>query len=213
MRFSRKTVFIAASAMLGFLSSSARAELIIEVNKLKQTLTVQSDGVTLHEWAVSTARSGFSTPVGTYTPQRLERSWFSKKYYNSPMPHSIFFHGGYAIHGSYEISKLGRPASHGCVRLEPEHAAELFDLVKKAGVANTKIIVEPGANLNSLGTIDAKRVRRSEAQKRSAQSPAGVPKPKETPRSLQAVVYSPPLNRLSNPFEELFISLTRGSGQ
>ena len=56
-------------------------------------------------WAVSTGRAGYGTPSGTYRPQRMERSWFSKLYYNSPMPYSIFFHGGYAIHGSYEINR------------------------------------------------------------------------------------------------------------
>jgi lipoprotein-anchoring transpeptidase ErfK/SrfK len=55
-------------------------------------------------------------------PQRLAASWFSKLYYNSPMPHSIFFSGGYAIHGSYEINRLGGPASHGCIRLHPANA-------------------------------------------------------------------------------------------
>jgi hypothetical protein len=56
------------------------------------------------------------------------------------MPYSIFFDGGYAIHGSYEISHLGRPASHGCIRLHPENAAVLFELVK-AHVNDTQIVV------------------------------------------------------------------------
>ena len=60
-----------------------------------------------YQWPVSTARTGYNTPNGTYRPQRLERSWFSSLYYNSPMPYSIFFHGGYAIHGRYEINRLG----------------------------------------------------------------------------------------------------------
>ena len=74
---------------------------------------------------------GYRTPNGTYRPQRLARKWFSRKYDWSPMPYSIFFDGGYAIHGSYEISHLGRPASHGCIRLHPENAAVLFALVKE----------------------------------------------------------------------------------
>jgi hypothetical protein len=35
---------------------------------------------------------------------------------HAPMPHSIFFRGGYAIHGSYATGSLGRPASPGCIR-------------------------------------------------------------------------------------------------
>jgi lipoprotein-anchoring transpeptidase ErfK/SrfK len=104
-------------------------------------MSVELDGVPQYRWAVSTGRAGYGTPNGTFKPQRLERSWFSKKYYNSPMPHAIFFHGGYAIHGSHEIKRLGGPASHGCVRLHPSNAATLFNLVKSAGKPNTKIVV------------------------------------------------------------------------
>ncbi len=82
-----------------------------------------------------------ATPNGVYTPQRLERNWFSTAYYNSPMPYSIFFHNGYAIHGSYAIDQLGGPASHGCVRLHPHHAALLFDLVQQEGPDKTTIEV------------------------------------------------------------------------
>ena len=67
--------------------------------------------------------------------------YFSKKYHNSPMPHSIFFRGGYAIHGTTSIKSLGRPASHGCVRLHPSNAATLYSLVKQAGSGNTRISI------------------------------------------------------------------------
>ncbi len=108
-------------------------------------MTVSVDGVPRYRFAVSTGRAGYGTPSGTYHPQRLEASWFSKLYYNSPMPHSIFFHGGYAIHGSYEINRLGGPASHGCIRLHPANAAALFALVKSEGMAATTIVVS-GSN-------------------------------------------------------------------
>jgi hypothetical protein len=49
------------------------------------------------------------------------------------MPHSIFFSGGYAIHGTYEIAALGTPASHGCIRIAPSHAAALFQMVRAEG--------------------------------------------------------------------------------
>jgi lipoprotein-anchoring transpeptidase ErfK/SrfK len=127
----------------------ARAEIVITVDKSAQRLTVAVDGFQRYQWPVSTARMGYRTPNGTYTPQRLERKWFSRVYDWSPMPFSIFFNGGYAIHGSYEIKRLGSPASHGCIRLHPEHAEILFDLVKDH-VRDTRIVVsgdrpEPGA--------------------------------------------------------------------
>jgi len=122
-------------------SSDARAGVVIRVDKTQQRMTVVVNGVPQYRWAVSTGRASFGTPTGTFTPQRLERMWFSRKYYDSPMPYSIFFHRGYAIHGSHEISKLGGPASHGCVRLHPQNAATLFSLVRSAGAGNTTIVV------------------------------------------------------------------------
>src|SRR5215218_4958323 len=60
------------------------------------------------------------TPAGSYYVQRMERMWYSRKYHMSPMPHALFFEGGLAIHGTSAIRQLGRPASHGCVRLSPK---------------------------------------------------------------------------------------------
>src|SRR6185312_1780126 len=98
------------------------------------------DGAHRYAWPVSTARWGYRTPNGSYRPQRLARQWYSRKYDMSPMPHSIFFNGGYAIHGSYEVSHIGRPASHGCIRLSPAHAATLFALVESHR-SDTRIVV------------------------------------------------------------------------
>lgn len=119
----------------------ASADVLINVDKASQRLTVTVDGVRQYDWPVSTARAGYITPDGEYRPTRLDRTWFSRKYYNSPMPYSIFFHGGYAIHGSFERAEIGRPASHGCVRLDPKNAEVLFDLVKAQGADNTRIVI------------------------------------------------------------------------
>jgi hypothetical protein len=125
-----------------FLSTlPAAANVLISVNKNAQRMTVSIDGAYRYEFAVSTGRAGYGTPNGTYHPQWMAKSWFSKEYYNSPMPHSIFFHRGYAIHGSYEINRLGGPASHGCIRLHPENAATLFALVQQQGMKATTIEV------------------------------------------------------------------------
>jgi hypothetical protein len=105
-------------------------------------------------------------PNGTYHPQRLAASWFSKLYYNSPMPHSVFFHGGYAIHGSYEINRLGEPAFHGCISLHPANAATLFALVKSKGTA-AAIIVVSGSN-PALASRHAPSPRRYRAWERSS---------------------------------------------
>lgn len=130
---------VAIAILLGL--ARADAAVVITVDKSAQRMSVSVDGQARHSWPVSTGRAGFGTPSGSFSPVRLERTWFSREYYNSPMPYSIFFHRGYAIHGSYEISRLGGPASHGCVRLHPSNAATLFNLVKRHGAGSTRILV------------------------------------------------------------------------
>lgn len=127
--------------VFAFLSSPANADLRAEIDLSDQRLRVFVDGWLKYDWKVSTARRGYRTPVGSYRPIRLERKWYSRKYDWAPMPYSVFFHGGYAIHGTTEIRNLGRPVSHGCVRLHPDNAAILFNLVRQYGKQNTRIIV------------------------------------------------------------------------
>ena len=128
------------AALLLFGPARAQATVVVTVDKTDQRLTVTVDGAPRYNWPVSTARWGYRTPNGIYRPQRLARQWYSRKYDWSPMPYSIFFHGGYAIHGSYELSRIGRPASHGCIRLQPKNAAVLFGIVR-ANRGNTRIVV------------------------------------------------------------------------
>jgi lipoprotein-anchoring transpeptidase ErfK/SrfK len=94
-----------------------------------------------YQWPVSTARKGFYTPTGTFHPYSLQLMHYSRKYDNAPMPHSIFFSGGYAIHATPHVGALGRPASHGCVRLSPSNAATLYSIVKHD--PNTTIRIVP----------------------------------------------------------------------
>lgn len=123
-------------------ASPALADIQITVDKTAQTLTVARDGEVLHKWPVSTGRVGRFTPSGSYQAFRMEKDHYSREFDDAPMPHSIFFtKNGHAIHGSFETRKLGRPASGGCVRLAPENARVLFDLVKAEGVLKTKVTV------------------------------------------------------------------------
>jgi lipoprotein-anchoring transpeptidase ErfK/SrfK len=121
-------------------SSSAFAESVsIWVDVSSQTMHVTVDGVEQYNWPVSTARKGYYTPRGDFRPTRMAAVYYSKKYDNSPMPHSVFFVGGFAIHGTEYVRSLGRPASHGCVRLHPSNAALLYSLVEEYGAGNTEI--------------------------------------------------------------------------
>jgi hypothetical protein len=144
-----------ASILLAFaVSSSAQARVHIAVDLSTQTMHVSS-ATGEYDWPISSARSGFRTPNGSYGVQSLQAMHRSRKYHNAPMPHSIFFSGGYAIHGTYEIAALGSPASHGCIRIAPSHAAALFQMVQAEG-----------ARISISGAPPASELRYARAERR-----------------------------------------------
>ncbi len=134
---------IVIAALLVLMATPAFASAIsVVVDLSSQRMTVSVDGIPQYTWKVSTGKKGFRTPMGSFRPQRMAAVYFSKKYDNSPMPHSIFFLGGFAIHGTEYLRALGGPASHGCVRLHPDNAALLYSLVQRYGAANTAIRIQ-----------------------------------------------------------------------
>jgi lipoprotein-anchoring transpeptidase ErfK/SrfK len=136
-----------AAAVLGLLAwfgsfgEATAAQVIARIDLSDQSMNVYVDGRRAASWPVSTARRGYRTPVGTFRPGRMHKRYFSKKYHNSPMPYSVFFHGGYAIHGTNAVRALGRPASHGCVRLHPENARALYSMIERYGKQNARIVI------------------------------------------------------------------------
>jgi hypothetical protein len=123
-------------------TNAVASTILINVDKTKQQMTVFLDGVESYNWPVSTGKAGYSTPSGTFTATSMNEIWYSKEWDNAPMPHAIFFmKDGHAIHGSYEVKNLGKPASHGCVRISPENAATLYALVEKTGLKNTQVVL------------------------------------------------------------------------
>ena len=203
--------FLSAAAVVAMLAgfTPAWAGVVVTVDKSSQHLTVSVDGATRYSWPVATPRWGYRTPVGTYRPERLERQWFSRKYDWSPMPHSIFFKGGYAIHGSNEVSRLGRPASHGCIRLAPANAATLFSLVK-ANVSDTRIVITGGDGEPAMASRRS-RTRTSTADTddmpvtrapRVTYENYEAPRARNTERSYETRSYS--YGRRSSSFEDIF---------
>jgi lipoprotein-anchoring transpeptidase ErfK/SrfK len=131
---------LVAAALLA-VATQAKADLLIQVDKGTQRMTVYRDGEALARWPVSTGVAKYDTPDGRFTPFRMEKEHFSKEWDDAPMPYSIFFtKQGHAIHGTNHTS-IGRPASHGCVRLSVAHAAQLWDLVKAEGMNKTKVVL------------------------------------------------------------------------
>ena len=135
---------IAITAVVMFCAaatSEASASVQVSISLSSQRMNVSVDGAPYATWPISTGRQGYGTPAGTYRPQSLRPFHRSSRYNWAPMPHSIFFYHGFAIHGTNEVRNLGRPASHGCIRLSPGNAKNLYGLVSRHGMNNTRITI------------------------------------------------------------------------
>ena len=118
------------------------SQILINIDKSRQEMTIFVDGIEKYNWPVSTGKRGYSTPSGTYGATSMNENWYSKEWDNAPMPHAIFYmKDGHAIHGTLEERNLGKPASHGCVRISRANATALYALVKEKGLQNTQVVL------------------------------------------------------------------------
>ena len=134
-------ILLAAAVLVAQPVVSHAAQLVAQVSLSNQTMTVIHRGRVIHTWKVSTARRGKVTPVGSWSAKWLSRNHRSSRYNNAPMPYSIFYNGHYAVHGTDQISRLGSPASAGCIRLHPDNARKLFTLTQQVGLSNMRVVV------------------------------------------------------------------------
>jgi len=118
-------------------SNAARIEAKVDISQ--QKMRVYQNGKLKYTWPVSTARRGKVTPTGSWNAKWLSKNHKSSRYNNAPMPYAIFYSGHYAIHGTYQTKRLGRPASAGCVRIHPSNAAKLFSMVQRHGKRNFRV--------------------------------------------------------------------------
>ncbi len=121
-----------------------------EVVKSIQTLYLHIGGELVDSFPVSTGKKGYETPSMEVRPTGpLFIKYTSRKFPGGNykglgnMPYAVFVRGGYAIHGTTpgNFSRLGRVASHGCIRLHPDNAKIFFELVKMAGLGNVWVTV------------------------------------------------------------------------
>ena len=151
-------IFLAA--LISGAGAAAAASVQISINKVSQKMTVTVDGVEKYVWLVSTGASGYSTPSGSYTPFRMEPDHYSKEWDDAPMPHAIFFTpAATPSMAAPTPSGLGRPVSHGCVRLAPDNAATLYALVEKAGMKNTRVIVRGGFDFGFFSGFSTPQIK------------------------------------------------------
>jgi lipoprotein-anchoring transpeptidase ErfK/SrfK len=139
--FYAKRFFAVFLVVFGLGAASVGASVLVTVDRDDQLMRVYVEGDLIYVWPVSTGRMGYRTPAGRYSPTILRRMHYSRKYDYAPMPYAIFFRGGYAIHGTYSVGRLGMQASHGCIRLHPANARELFQMVQDYGPGDTRIVI------------------------------------------------------------------------
>jgi lipoprotein-anchoring transpeptidase ErfK/SrfK len=132
--------------------------LFADIDLTRQVMTVSDTSGEIGQWKISSARSGYSTPTGTYTPSWSTRMHYSRQYDWAPMPYAVFFTNGVAVHATNAIGNLGQPASHGCVRLHPKNAKTFYNLVQKHGEPLTRIVVH-GKPPYSAAVADGSRRR------------------------------------------------------
>ena len=135
-------IALALALVAGAPVASQAASLVAKVDISTQTMTVIHRGQVKYRWPVSTARRGKVTPAGSWSAKWLSKNHRSSRYNNAPMPYSIFYNGNYAVHGTNQVSRLGRPASAGCIRLHTQNAAVLYRLAQQEGLKNTRIVVQ-----------------------------------------------------------------------
>ena len=181
---------------LAALAGPAQAGVDIRVNLARQSMTVTTPDGDVRRWAISSGRTGYRTIRGQYRPYMLKTYHWSRKY-GGAMPHAIFFKGGFAIHGTTAVSRLGSPASHGCIRLAPGNARELFALVKKYGPGSTRIAINGVAP-------DSGRTMVASARKKQAAGSAVARARVKTQPELMVPAYAPrPLAPYRLPFQRL----------
>jgi lipoprotein-anchoring transpeptidase ErfK/SrfK len=137
---------------------------VARISLSKQRMNVYVNGVLVYkDWKVSTSRKGvnrktgkpYETPTGTFIPNRLEVYTESNEFDDAPMPHAVFYDtDGRAIHGTDEVRRLGKPVSHGCIRLAPANAKIFFYLVQTAGLRRTRVLIDQTIEENPATSQD-----------------------------------------------------------
>jgi hypothetical protein len=147
--------------------------LVLKADLGRQRLTVVEHGEVEHVWPISSGAAGYATKTGTFRPQWASRMHYSRQYEMAPMPHAVFFNKGAAFHGTHAVRYLGRPASHGCIRLAPRNAAQLYRLVHRHGFHQTKVVVHGVHKSTTVAGRNAAKSRRAERPRRSRHSRSG----------------------------------------
>lgn len=138
----KRPIFAVVVALALAPSTAIAASIKATVDLSSQRMHVYVDGKKKYTWVVSTGKRGWRTKTGSYTPFAQRKKFYSTKWKMS-LPYLTWIgQDGTAIHGTYLTSKLGRPASHGCIRLSIRNASKFYKLVEANGFWSTQVIVK-----------------------------------------------------------------------
>lgn len=190
-----------------------------------QNITISEHGNVIHSWPISSGTASHPTPRGTFRPQWTAKMWYSRKYDNAPMPNAVFINGGVAIHATYATGMLGRPASHGCIRLAPANAKTFYGLVHKHGLKSVRVSVygtpKWGSPAIARNNANAKRRYASAEQtdswsfwggsSYSKPKPAYKPTSANDPRFLKAQKRAAPVYYYSQSTGQVYVRKSQGA--
>jgi lipoprotein-anchoring transpeptidase ErfK/SrfK len=96
----------------------------VEVNIGRQVMVLADDGKAQRTYPVSTGKASTPTVRGHFRFYRRQPGFNSVGMY-----YSVYFHGGYAVHGYHDVPAT-YPASHGCVRTPVPDARSVYNWVQ-----------------------------------------------------------------------------------
>ncbi len=108
-------------------SSSIGKEIVVVLHE--QRVYAYENGKLVRSTLASTGIARYPTRVGQFRiyVKYLATLMTGPGYYLPNVPYTMYYSGGYALHGTYWHSNFGRPMSHGCVNLPTTEARWLYE--------------------------------------------------------------------------------------
>jgi len=145
----KRIMFFPESGSAMTVNLNGEKEYLVDLSD--QTMTFKLDGKIIREFKVSTGAAKTPTPVGNHKIMMKQEVRVGSKPPHYVMPKFMMFKsGGYALHALPSLkhdggvfwtearSHIGRPVSHGCIRMLPEDA----DLAYEITDIGTKVTVQ-----------------------------------------------------------------------
>ncbi|GJM41418.1 MAG: hypothetical protein DHS20C20_17000 [Ardenticatenaceae bacterium] len=114
----------------------------IDVNLTTQTLRAYEGDNVVFSTLISSGTWEFPTVTGQfriwleYESQTMDGRLLGYDYYLENVPYVMYFYQDYALHGTFWHNNFGTPMSHGCVNLETNDAAWIYNFATIGTLVN-----------------------------------------------------------------------------